>query len=159
MPKGRELVGLPVISQDQGEELGRVQDLLYDEQAGCLKGLLLADGGWLRQSQVVDFARLAGRGPKSFTVTGAGDVSHELPSGARRWQEIKGLRLLNQEGEELGLVEDLVVDLPSGQVQALEISTGLVNDLLEGRREVPLGGAVNWGTDAITLNQSHLAEE
>ncbi len=152
MPKGRELVGLPVISQDRGEELGRVQDLLYDEQTGNLKGLLLADGGWLRQPRVVDFASVAGRGPKSFTVNDAGDVSHELPSGARRWQEIKGLRLLNQEGQEMGLVEDLVVDLPSGQVQALEISTGLVNDLLEGRREVSLGGSVNWGTDSITLN-------
>ncbi|MDK2895195.1 MAG: hypothetical protein PWQ98_1322 [Moorella sp. (in: firmicutes)] len=151
MPKGRELVGLPVISQDRGEELGRVQDLLYDEKTGLLKALVLADGSWLRQSRVVSFEELQARGPKTFTVAGAEAIGHELPAGFRRWQEIKGLRLLSRDGQELGLVEDLVVDLPSGQVKALEISTGLVNDLLEGRQEVPLSGEIKWDTQAVIM--------
>ncbi|WP_258359933.1 PRC-barrel domain-containing protein [Moorella sulfitireducens] len=151
MPKGRELVGLPVISQDRGEELGRVQDLLYDEKTGLLKALVLADGTWLQQPRVISFEELQGRGPKIFTVTGAGAIGNELPEGFRRWQEIKGLRLLNREGLELGLVEDLVVDLPSGRVRALEISTGLVNDLLEGRREIPLTGEVEWGAQEVIM--------
>lgn len=151
MPKGRELVGLPVISQDGGEELGRVQDLLYDEKSCTLQALVLADGGWLKHPQVVDYASLAGRGPKSFTVAGAGEVRHELPSGTRRWQEIKGLRLLDKNGQELGLVEDLVIDLPSGRLRAMEISTGLVNDLLEGRQEIPFSGSINWGPDNVTI--------
>ncbi|OIQ55210.1 PRC-barrel domain-containing protein [Neomoorella thermoacetica] len=151
MPKGRELVGLPVISQDRGEELGRIQDLFYDETSGSLRACLLADGGWLRQPRVVDFTALQARGPGAFTVSGAGAISHEPPPGTRRWQELKGLRLLNRDGRELGIVEDLVVELPSGQVKALEISTGLVNDLLEGRKEITLEGQVNWGTDTVII--------
>ncbi|MBC7324481.1 MAG: PRC-barrel domain-containing protein [Moorella sp. (in: Bacteria)] len=152
MPKGRELVGLPVIGQDGGEKLGRVQDLLYDEKTGHLKALVLADGGWLRQPRVVDFARLRTRGPKVFTVAGITDISHEIPTGMRRWQELKGLRLLDRDGRELGQVEDLVIDLPTGRVQGLEVSTGLVNDLLEGRQEIPIKDTFSWGPDAVIIN-------
>ncbi|MGI9860123.1 PRC-barrel domain-containing protein [Moorella naiadis] len=151
MPKGREVVGLPVISRDRGEELGRIQDLYFDESGGNLKAILLADGGWLRQPRVVDFSRLEARGTDAFMVSDAGTVVHEPPPGTRRWQELKGLRLINSAGQELGLVEDLVIELPSGQVKALEVSTGLVNDLLDGRKELPLTGPVNWGEDTVIM--------
>ncbi|MBE3572017.1 MAG: PRC-barrel domain-containing protein [Moorella humiferrea] len=151
MPKGRELVGLPVLNQERGEEVGRVQDLLYDEKSAQVKALVLAEGGWLQQPRVITFDKLQSRGPKTFTVAGTDSIDSELPAGLRRWQEIKGLRLLNRDGQELGLVEDLVVDLPSGQVKALEVSTGLVNDLLEGRREVPLTGDFKWESQGIII--------
>lgn len=151
MPKGRELVGLPVISRDRGEELGRIQDLYYDESSSNLKAVLLAGGGWLRQPRIVDFSQIEARGPDAFTVCDAGAIIQDPPPGTRRWQELKGMRLINQEGQELGIVEDLVVELPSGQVKALEVSTGLVNDLLDGRKELPLTGQVNWGEDTAII--------
>lgn len=151
MHKGRELVGLPVVAQEKGEELGRIQDLLYDEQTRALKAVVLDGGNWLREPRVIAFEELTPRGPKTFSIANKLAISHEMPAGTRRWQGTKGLRLLNNEGAELGLVEDLVVDLPSGRITALEVSTGLVNDLMEGRKEIALTGQVNWGTDAVII--------
>jgi len=151
MYKGRELVGLPVISQEKGEELGRIQDLLYDEQTRALKAVVLDGGNWLREPRVVAFEELKARGPKTFSITSELAVSHEMPAGTRCWQGTKGLRLLNSDGTELGLVEDLIVDLPSGRIAALEISTGLANDLMNGRKEVALTGKASWGTDSVII--------
>ncbi|NLW06783.1 MAG: hypothetical protein GX039_02200 [Clostridia bacterium] len=151
MPKGRELVGLPVVSREKGEEVGRVQDLLYDQQTGRLKAVVLEGGSWLRDTRVVPFNELEIRGGKTFYITSAEVISHELPAGSRRWQEIRGMPLINNDGIELGLVEDVVFELPSGQITALELSTGLVNDLMEGRQEISLNGEVNWGTDTVII--------
>lgn len=152
MCKGRELVGLPVITQDNGEELGRIQDILYDAKTGALKAVVLDGGSWLREPQVVAFEKLKTQGAKNFSVSGKLAVSNELPEGIRCWQETKGLSLVNSSGTELGLIEDVVIDLSSGRITGLEISTGLVNDLMDGRKEIALTGMVSWGADTVVIS-------
>jgi uncharacterized protein YrrD len=153
MPKGRELVGLPVVTREKGEELGRIQDLLYDQQTGALKAVVLEGGGWLREPKVVPFAELQARGAKTFCIAGEQALRHELPTGTRCWQETRGMPLLDSDGTELGLVEDVVIDLATGRITALEVSTGLVNDLMDGRKEIDLSGEVNWGTDTVIIGK------
>ena len=49
------------------------------------------------------------------------------------------------DGSELGVVTDFVLSPETGVLTAVEISSGAIRDLLEGRREVPLE-CVDWKT-------------
>ncbi|MDK2820144.1 MAG: hypothetical protein PWP31_109 [Clostridia bacterium] len=149
MPKGRELVGLPVINEDEGDEIGRVRDILFEENQ--IKAFILDNGNWLRHPRLVYFHDLKDKGPKTFTIVNKNVLKQEIPEGMKRWQEIKGFRIYNTAGQDLGLLEDLIVELPSGEIIALEISTGLINDLIDGRKEISLTGEMNWGKDSFIV--------
>ncbi len=150
--KGRELVGLPVVSSEKEESLGRIRDLLLDTEKGIIKAVILDGGNWLREPQLIAFEKLKLQGAKAFSVTDESVISKKLSAKAKCWQENKGLSLLNSEGTELGLVEDIVIDWPSGRISALEVSAGLVNDLMDGRKEVTPIGKVNWTLDKVIIS-------
>jgi uncharacterized protein YrrD len=66
-----------------------------------------------------------------------------------------GLKVFSKEGGELGFVKDVLFDSKSGKVESLEISDGLFQDVLQGRKMLPLFGKVEMGEDfAIVGNEA-----
>ncbi|MGI9952997.1 PRC-barrel domain-containing protein [Moorellaceae bacterium AZ2] len=152
MPKGRELVGLPVVSLEAGEELGRVHDLVWDGASFNLSGVVLTSSGFFKGPQFLDAKKIRNSGPHALTVDSSSCLENTVPRESLRWREFKGRRVLDPEGRELGLLEDVEVEWPSGRIVALELSQGLVNDLLDGRRTVQtVGCPIKWGPDVVLI--------
>lgn len=152
LPKGRELVGLPVISLQAGEELGRVQDLVWEKTNFNLLGVLLSPHGLFKGPQFVEFKKIKGHGPDALTVDSKTSLRTPLPKGSLRWRDFRGRRVLDPQGKELGLLEDFEVEWPSGRIIGLELSAGLVDDFLEGRHTVNISNlSITWGPDVVIL--------
>lgn len=153
MPKGRELVGLPVVSLDAGEELGRVHDLVWDVATYGLSGVVLGPDGLWKGPRFLEAQKIKNSGPHALTVENSACLEDRVPEESLRWREFKGRRVLDSGGRELGLLEDVEVEWPSGRIVALELSQGLVNDLLEGRRTIEAAPcSITWGPDVVILN-------
>lgn len=149
-----DVVGLPVVSMDGGEALGRVQDVLCDRQGTRVIGLLLEGGSW-RRRRVVPFEEVFAVGRDAVVLRQP--VVLPSPAGGRlaalrsRHNRLVGQRLLSARGEELGIVDDLVFDPGTGRIEGFLVSGGVVQDLLTGKKFLPSGRRLVWGRDALIL--------
>ncbi|MBM7868101.1 hypothetical protein GTO89_15160 [Heliobacterium gestii] len=63
----------------------------------------------------------------------------------------EGHPVRTQAGRPLGQVGDLLFDPAQGQLTALEVSDGLMQDLLTGRLQLPWPDVTEWRTDSVIV--------
>ncbi|MGB9851143.1 MAG: PRC-barrel domain-containing protein [Moorellaceae bacterium] len=153
MLKGRELVGLPVIALETGEELGRVEDLVWEKTGPHVVGVLFSQDGLFKNRRFLELKKLKGYGPDALMVDGTTSLTTPFPEGTLHWRDCRGKKVLDTQGKELGLLEDVELEWPSGRIVGLELSLGLVDDLLEGRQTASLKDrSLTWGSDIVILH-------
>ncbi|MDN5348155.1 MAG: hypothetical protein PWP65_1719 [Clostridia bacterium] len=153
MPRGREIVGLPVIDLEQGEELGRIQDLLCDPHRRLVNSLVLASAKLPYGTRLVKFEQVQTQGADAFAVSSSRLLAGIAPDNLVKWQKIKGTPIFNVQGSEIGTLEDIIVEVPSGKMEAMEVSGGLISDILDGRKTIGIDRVLTWGPDAIIVQE------
>lgn len=158
-----ELIGVPVIECKTGKRLGKVRDLLIDEDWHA-RGMMLdykrlfSPGHYIPWADVTTFGddALMLRSKDSIRkFEEAGDVSFLL-GGKRR---VKGMPLVTAEGVHLGRVEDVYFSKNmENMIVGFELSDGLLTDLREGRRRLPIPEGTKRGRDIILVPVFHLGE-
>src|SRR5215475_9982015 len=85
---------------------------------------LLAERGWI----------LAGTGQIAGTENVSPRTHHEVWSGYNRFQDFQGMKVENVDGEKIGRVNDLIVELRSGIPEYVTVRSG--RGVLGHRRSV-----------------------
>lgn len=153
MHRGRDLIGLTVLAGPRLTRIGRVQELLLSEDGTRICGLVLEGAGWLHPARVLDFRAVQAIGEthlvaqERYLAQGEGEAPR--PCG-----RLRGLPVLTADGREMGLLDDLQFEPGSGRVLALELSRGLVDDLLRGKELVALPGPVVAGEAAVIMGEA-----
>lgn len=134
----RDMTGLPVVHTASGRELGRVREWLLDGQGETVVAFVAEGGGWLPQRRLFAFRDILALGPDAVLVGREGSHPEGDPP---LWEgepttRVLGLRVLSGSGSELGVVEDILIDEHTGRVSGWRLSTGLIDDILEGRQLV-----------------------
>lgn len=147
--RGRELIGLPVLTGPQLKRIGRVHEVLVSGDGARICGLVIDAGGLLHPRRVLDFQAVKAVGDTHLLA-----VETYLPadSQTRNCKELHGMPVLRGTGEELGVLDDFHFDPATGQVTALQLSHGFVDDLLSGKEVLPLAGPAHAGEAAILLD-------
>jgi uncharacterized protein YrrD len=129
---------LPVIHTASGRELGKVREWLLDEQGESVVAFVAEGSGWLPQRRIFAFHDILGIGPDAVLVGREGSYPAGDPPSweGKPTTRVLGLRVLSQSGNELGVVEDILVDENTGRVTGWRLSSGLIDDILEGRQVV-----------------------
>lgn len=156
LARGRDLIGLPVLVGRQMRRIGRVQELLLRGDGTRICGLVLDGGGWLSQRRVLDFTAVRSVGQTHLLVDAESYLSVEslvMQSPARTYpcKELRGMPVLRVSGEEVGTLDDIHFEPQTGRVTALQLSRGLVDDLLSGKEILPMESAMTTGEAAILL--------
>ncbi len=155
MRKGREIIGLPVVSLATGKELGLVEDLLWDHQGRRITHLVISEKGISKGPRLVSFHDILGIGDDAVTV--AGD---SLPQGVQdpevdtRTSRLAGLPVLTAGGNNVGTIEDIVFASGDGTLLGYEISSGLVGDLVSGRDVLTPDTVITWGEEAVIVSNT-----
>lgn len=149
MPRGNDLIGLPVLVGPKLTVAGRVQEVLLSADGAQICGLVLEAGSWFSPRRVLDFqaVRLV-----SETQILADEVYLPAEAQVRGCQALHGLPVLRHTGEEVGFLDDLHFEAGTGRLTALQVSRGFVEDLLSGKEIVTVNGPVQTGEGAIVLD-------
>lgn len=118
----KRLIGLPVIAQ--GRQVGHVQRAVLRPDGRALAGVVIRDG--LRMAKWVEAGSIELLG--KLSVLSAGKPAR-VPKGAG----FKLFRVTDADGLRVGVVTDAMLDESTLRVTALEISSGPVDDLIDGR--------------------------
>lgn len=85
-------------------------------------------------------------GEESVTINSLNSIkSYVAGEELSIYQKKLGDAVFDWEGKELGIISDFVLSLDNMKVRGLEVSSGAIKDILQGREEVPLE-EINWSS-------------
>ncbi len=152
--KGRNLIGLKVMDIEVGEELGNIIDICFDYNQQQILGFKIKDKK--KKDKFIDYHQIDNLGSDMIVLKGDNsleDYPYDYVS-LKSKQSIIGNKVITDAGEELGVIEDIILD-DDGKLLAYELSEGLIKDILDGRKEIDLKQGITYGKDAIVIEQEN----
>lgn len=150
------LLGLPVMDVVTGKRVGTVKDVLITG-AWRLRGIVLEYKSWFNSARYVEWKSLVSIGEDAVMINSAASVQSfkSFPdTSLLGWgsAKLKGLPLVSVEGIQMGRLEDVYFsEKMEDSIVGLELSDGMLTDLQEGRRRIPVPPGAVRGEDAITV--------
>lgn len=157
-----EVLNIPVICADSGKKAGVVKDVMFSPDKKEVKAFLLENTGLSLKKKVVFFEKLSHLGGDAAVIGDSGSVTEmdrqdyavAFPEEGR----LLGLKVFSKTGGEIGSVRDVIFDDISGKVEGFEISDGLFQDVMGGRKMLPLFGRVELGKDFAVVENEAIEE-
>ena len=153
----RELAGLAIVTLAGGERLGRVADVVFQATTGAVAGFLVDQGGMFSKPKFLASGLVRGLGADALTIT-AQEALTEVSSTATdeiAAKTLEGRPVLNQAGTILGKVTDIAVDTEALRVPYLLLATGLLDNALHGKPQLPLSLVQTIGADSLIVSNDY----
>ncbi|RYX84823.1 hypothetical protein EON83_07725 [bacterium] len=157
MRKAKSLLGLSVITHNDGKNLGTVRDLIFSDNSQKLLALLLSDRELFGMIDAVcvpwnQVREIGGDALMVESETSQQKVHADalIAESYDARQSIDGKQITTDQGEKVGFVSDLYLD-DSGYVSAFEVSGGLFADALGGKRYLAMPATLKVGKDVIIV--------
>lgn len=136
-----------------GDYAGRVNNLFLDEEHGTFLGLMIHRGPFAR-ARVLPFADIVAIGPQFVVARDRESLvrPRDVPEihSDRRPTPLKGKPLVSGDGQRLGRLVDVRIDMRSGRIDGYELSSRGMSGWFGRRRYLPATvGSVVAGADAI----------
>jgi len=157
MKTARELAGLAVVTLTGGERLGRIGDVVFRPATSQVAGFLVDRGGMFTKPQFLAAAQVKGLGADALTIEGEGALTEAAPANAEELaaKPLEGRPVLNQAGTVLGKVADVTVDTDALLVPHLLLATGLLDNALHGKPQLPLSQVQTIGADSVIVSNAY----
>ncbi len=155
MVKGKNLLGLSVVGQADGRNLGTVHDLFFDHDTDELLAFVLAEKDLfgLIDAQIVPWREVRSISGDVILVESAASKvklrdESRVHSMAKRETVLSGTQVLSQDGTQLGTLADMMIDETSGRIMGYEVSSGFISDTLRGKKFLPAPPGLSIGSHA-----------
>lgn len=165
MIKGKALLGMAVVGQEDGAQLGRVRDLIFDHETDQVLALVLGERDLfgLIDALIVPWRELRSIGSDIiFARSAASSIKlHDDPASrasAMRETSLSGTHIVTTEGKKLGTLADMMLDEATGRVAGYEVSGGFVADTLHGKQFLPAPPGLAIGHDVAIAPPSAEAQ-
>ena len=158
-----ELIGLPVYEIQSGKRLSKVKDIWMSDKWEITHLELVKSSLYSRTIPVVTWEHVTACGEDAVMLESQSHLLHYKSSQAEPYrtflegpQRIKEMPILTTAGIQLGWVADVYFQPHMGNtITGLEISDGLLSDLIEGR--IQYEGTGHIGEHAIIVTESAMS--
>jgi uncharacterized protein YrrD len=144
--------GMQVATLQEGAQIGKLDDFLFELETGRIFGYRLKQGVIARTGGVAASAlTLIGRDLVYVTSEASVDwtgLARRADEGRAWASQYRGSKVVSRRGASLGVVDDFVIEESPPAVKAL---------LLDGNRLVRLDERVSTGRDAVILDEPSVA--
>lgn len=165
MRKGKSLMGLSVVGQQDGKKLGTVKDLFFDHESDQLMAFVLEEKDLfgLMAAVIVPWREVKSIAGDVVMVTNEQSPiklkdDPQVREMATRETVLSGTHVLSQDGQQIGTLADMFIDETSGRVVGYEVSGGFFADTLRGKKFLPAPPGLSIGHDAAIASPQAEAE-
>lgn len=155
MRKIKELLGLPVLDLSTGKQIGEVKDVVIDAEKFQMVGLILAHANWFHSARSILTGQIRSIGEDTITVLNETAIMDTAVLDQANYISLRetllGKHIVTAGGKTVGTLSDIVVDEETGALTNYEVSDSVIQDLLEGRRIIPLPTAQKIGAEAVIV--------
>lgn len=155
--KLQDMIGLAVYEVEEGQEVGKIVDITLDSTWKITGIELESKTFFTSHVKVVAWKDIVAYGEdavmihskESIEKAEADHIPNTFLLGKRK---LKDMQVMTTSGTILGRVSDVYFDQKMGNtIVALEISDGLVTDLIEGRKWLPCSEEMTIGEDTVMV--------
>lgn len=148
MPRGHDLIGLPVHLPPTMRTIGTLQDALLAPDLTRIVGLCLSRAGLIGRGRrhVLAWEAIQALRPTHLVAEAEFLEMSDGPVAARA---LRGRPVLGPDNSEAGFLDDIHFDPITGRVIALQLSQGLVDDLFQGKSVMAVAGPLSIWDDLI----------
>lgn len=154
--KANSAIGLQVTTIKEGKNIYKVKDVVYDGKLNKVTALVVDEKGWFNNAKIIQIQDITSIGHDAVLIEDETKVinandSHKGDTSAIANDDnfLTKNEVLTEGGTNLGRVTDIYFDFPSGSVDAIEVSQGIIKNILSGTKKVNI-------TDIITVGDSNL---
>ncbi len=138
MLKSKRFIGMPVISLAEGQQLGKVKELVVDPLKKSVVALLIEQKGWFKEEKFIPYSKVRSVGNDAITIEQSNLVQKgtSLPEIVKLINDkhsIIGSKVVAENGTVLGITEEFYVNVEDGTLAGLEISGSFINSIISGR--------------------------
>ena len=156
-----EVLNLPVLCADSGKKAGVVKDVIFNLESREVEGFLLENKLPLNR-RVVLYSEVVSLGNDAAIVNSSSCVTDmDRAAFSEAFPDegcLLGLKVFSTAGGELGVVKDVLFDYQTGRIEGFEISDGLLQDVMQGRKLLPLFGKVEFGDEFAVVGEEAVEE-
>lgn len=162
MRKSKQIVGMPVFSLEDGQQTGTVKELVINSQRKQVVAIAIAQKGWLKELKYIPYSKIRSIGEDAITVDHGATLEKgaslpEIVKLVREKVELTGARLVTENGNILGLVDEYLIDLLTGEIVGLEFGDNFINSMIKGRAYLDIAHVRTIGKEVIVCHEDALA--
>lgn len=155
MKKTGDVLGLPIISISDGNEVGKVKSMIINADSGAVDFVVVDSGIQILGASVISADKILGIGGYALTIEDKkdiGDIS-TIPSAIELLQknvQVKGTRVLTKKGRLIGEIGDIYIDEDNNcRIAALEF----IADGLSQVKLIPGECVITFGKNLIVVEE------
>ena len=121
MKTSTEILGLPIISIAEGEEIGKVKSLVINPEKGSIDFITIEHEDWQVSVKAIPFKKVIGIGEYAVTIEGENSIIdlNEIPIAnqlVNKKIKIMDAKVMTRKGELLGTVGEFFANEENGNV-------------------------------------------
>jgi len=126
LKKREDILGLPIMSISEGENVGKVQDMVVNPKEGTVDYLLINDEDWYMEKKVLPFKDVEGIGEFAVTTENKAKITpvSSQPSAVELLKEnimVTGARVITSKGKLLGRTGDFYINEETGKITGCDL--------------------------------------
>jgi len=133
-----QLRGMPVVDISSAHRIGNVLNVHLDPNTGSVESIDVGRSGEAaeRRVKVVDIRRIGKDAVVMLPAATNGHHRQEALDGFIDTATITGLEVLDEEGDRVGFISDILLNADSLEVHAYELTTPFMERLFRGPRRI-----------------------
>ncbi|HBV86584.1 MAG TPA: photosystem reaction center subunit H [Desulfosporosinus sp.] len=158
MKPSRKFLSLPIISLQEGQQLGFVKSLILDAGTKSLAAIVVDPKGFFKDQRIIPYSKVVSVGDDAITINKESHVekSSSLPELLDLVKEkltIIGTKMVTETGKTLGTANEYYVDPSTGKITQIEISGGKLEGFLNGKAWISSDYVTTIGHDVIVTQK------
>lgn len=165
MKKSQQIIGLPIISIAEGNEVGKVKNIVVNADRGTIDYFVVDSGIQVLSTRVIPTANVLGIGEYAMTILNPDAISDisKIPAAIDMLQKnitIKGTRVLTKKGSLIGETGDYYVDVDK---ECSIVGIEYIADITQKKiRLIPRSSVITFGKTLLVVEddvQSKLLDD
>jgi len=157
--KSRSLLSMPIISLEEGQQIGKVRGVVVNPENFTIAALVTDKQSWFGDYKVVPYENVMSIGDHAVTIDKKSNIEKpsnipEISKLMKKKLPLLGGKVISETGTLLGIVEEFTFDTETGRIESLEVSGRFIESLFRGRTSIPISAVITIGSDAIIIRTS-----
>ncbi|AET65817.1 hypothetical protein Desor_0059 [Desulfosporosinus orientis DSM 765] len=158
MKPSRKFLSLPIISLQEGQQLGYVKSLILDAGKKSLAAIVVDPKGFFKDQRIIPYSKVVSVGDDAITIDKESHVEKsssipELLDLVKEKLTIIGTKMVTESGKTLGTAEEYYVDPSTGKITQIEISGGRFEGIFNGKACISADYITTIGHDVIVIQK------
>lgn len=161
MRKSKQFLGMPIISLEEGQQIGTIGGLVINPDLKNVAALIIEQKGWFREQRFIPFNKVHSIGEDAITTEKGSRAERgvSLPEILKFFKDrvnLIGSKIVAENGTVLGLVDEFYIDLQTGDIVGFEYSGGTVSNLFKGSAFLDINYVRTLGPSMIICSDTSL---